>query len=253
MPRLLLRQLDLAGPEVDLGERRDRLGGVGVAADLERHGEGLLEERDRLVRLPQEEGEAAERRQELARVGTVVDLLVERAAPSRRTSARPPTDRAARRRAPPGSSASRRPARVVERLGELERALDVLARSLPVALPPVAARPPAEDPRPQSVARDARPLGELQRLREERQRRRDRRQPVAATAEAEEHLGAVDVGEHRVLHDLPGPREERQRLPHLADVHAAPTTPRAVLAARGPRPSRRERASISPSSWIASA
>ena len=53
---------------------------------------------------------------------------------------------------------------VVERLGELERALDVLARGLAVALAPVAARAPREDLGAQQVARQPRALGELQRL-----------------------------------------------------------------------------------------
>src|SRR3954454_18630049 len=48
MPRLLLGLLDVAGAQVDLRAGRDRLAGVRVAAGLERDGDGLLQQRDRL-------------------------------------------------------------------------------------------------------------------------------------------------------------------------------------------------------------
>ena len=49
-------------------------------------------------------------------------------------------------------------ARVVHRLRELERALDVLARGLVVALAAVAARAPREDVRAEQVGRERRAL-----------------------------------------------------------------------------------------------
>src|SRR5947209_20457567 len=45
-------------------------------------------------------------------------------------------------------------ARIVERLRELERALDVLARGFEIPLPAIAARAPAEDVGPKTVARE---------------------------------------------------------------------------------------------------
>ena len=53
---------------------------------------------------------------------------------------------------------------VVRVLGELERALDVLARGLVVALAAPAARAPREDVRAELVGRQARALGERERL-----------------------------------------------------------------------------------------
>ena len=50
---------------------------------------------------------------------------------------------------------------VVERLRQLERALDVLLRGLEVALAPVAARAVGEDVRAEDVARQLRALGEV--------------------------------------------------------------------------------------------
>ena len=59
--------------------------------------------------------------------------------------------------------------------------------------------------RPQQVGRQLGALEQRERLAEERDRRRDARDQVAADAEPEEHLGAVDVGERRAL-------DERARL-----------------------------------------
>src|SRR5437764_6628670 len=84
-------------------------------------------------------------------------------------------------------------ARIVERLGELERPLDVLARCLEVPLAPVAPRAPAEDVGAQAAAGDIGGLGERPRLVEEVDRRRDAGKLVAANAEAEEQVGAVYV------------------------------------------------------------
>ena len=52
LARLLLGELDLAGAEVHLGERRDDPGGVDVVADVDQDLEGLLEVGDRVLGLP---------------------------------------------------------------------------------------------------------------------------------------------------------------------------------------------------------
>ena len=156
------------------------------------------------------------------------------------------------RRGRPGSRRPRSPRRSSSASRQLERALDVLARRLPVPLAPVAARPPAEDPRPEPVARDPRPLREVERLGEERQGRRDRGEPVAAAPEAEEHLGAVDVREDRSSTSSRARRgAAAPRASHRCT--SAPTTRRAARAARGPggrvrreRSRRRRRAARSP-------
>src|SRR4051812_32081456 len=74
--RLLLRLLDVAGAEMDLGERGDSLRRIGVAAGLEGDAECFLQEADRLVGLAEEEVQAAEVVRELADVDTVRELLV---------------------------------------------------------------------------------------------------------------------------------------------------------------------------------
>ena len=111
---------------------------------------------------------------------------------------------------------------VVDRVRELERALDVLAGRLEVALALVAARAPFEDQRPKPVARHAGLVGELQRLREQADRGRDRGKVVAAGAEAEEHVRAIHVREGDVLRELAGPLEQADRVAHLAEVHLRP-------------------------------
>src|SRR5947207_15226517 len=58
----------------------------------------------------------------------------------------------------------RRLSRIVERLSELERTLDVLARCFEVPLASVAARAPAENVGAEAVARKLRALGAAQRL-----------------------------------------------------------------------------------------
>ena len=86
-------------------------------------------------------------------------------------------------------------ARVGRILGELERALDVLARGLVVALAAPAPRAPREDVRAQRVGRQPGALGERERLVQQAERRLDAVELVAADAEREEHLGALEVGE----------------------------------------------------------
>ncbi len=107
MARLLLGQLVVAHAQVHLGERRDRAGRVGVVADLERDAERILEQRLRVLRLAEEEVDAAEVVQEPADALEARQLLVLRSSRARRTCARAPSGPGARRRARPGSSRSR--------------------------------------------------------------------------------------------------------------------------------------------------
>src|SRR5262249_13511056 len=111
---------------------------------------------------------------------------------------------------------------VLETLCELEGALDVLACRLVIALAAPAPGAPVEDLRAQAIAREARALSELKRLVEQRNRCRDARKLVAAHAEAEENVSAIDIGEALALDERASPREELDRLAHLADVLAGP-------------------------------
>ena len=98
---------------------------------------------------------------------------------------------------------------------ELERRLDVLARRLEVALATTAARAPAEDVGAEEVAGQVGAARQGERLVEERDRRGDARELVAAHAEAEEQVGPVDVGELRPFGELAG---DEQQLDGLAGV-----------------------------------
>jgi len=111
---------------------------------------------------------------------------------------------------------------VAESLRELERALDVLARPLPVALAAVAARAPREDVRPEQVARHAGPLGERQRLAEEADRGRDAGKLVAADADAVHQVGAVDVRERIALDEAARLVEVLERDANLSALHPSP-------------------------------
>ena len=116
-------------------------------------------------------------------------------------------------------------ARVVDALRELERALDVVARGLVVALPAPAARAPREDVGLQRVARQARALGKRERLVEESDRRLRAVELVAAAAEPEEDVGALDVGERARLGQRPRLGEELERRAVVAEPHLRQTGP----------------------------
>src|SRR5207247_8797200 len=103
-----------------------------------------------------------------------------------------------------------------------ERALDVLARRVEVALAAVAPRAPAEDLGAKQVTRKVRDLCELKSLAEEADRGRDAREVVAADAHPEEHLRPVNVGEARVVGDRPAALEQLQRGLDLAALHPRP-------------------------------
>src|SRR4051794_25836595 len=74
--RLLLGALDVAGAQVDLRERRDGGRDLFVAAGLERHRDRMLEVLDRLLRLAEQELEAAEVVEQPRDVRAVGQLLV---------------------------------------------------------------------------------------------------------------------------------------------------------------------------------
>ena len=113
-------------------------------------------------------------------------------------------------------------ARIVRVLGELERPLDVLARSLVVPLVAPAARAPGEDVRAKLVGRQTRALGEGERLVEEADGRLDAVQLLAADSEREEHLGPLDVREPATLGDRTRLVEELERGPEGAQAHLRP-------------------------------
>src|SRR6266480_1932808 len=117
-------------------------------------------------------------------------------------------------------------ARIVERLRELERALDVLARCFEISLAAVTARAPAEDVRAQTVARKLGALGQRQSLVEEVERCRDAGELVAADGEAEEQIRAIDVGELRRLGEHPRPVEQLDRGLDFAVLHPSPSLAR---------------------------
>src|SRR6266571_3566504 len=74
---LLFGQAPVAGSEMNLCKRRDRLRRIRVAANLERNGERALEIRDRVVRLAEQEVQAAEVVEHSAEVLPVAVRLVE--------------------------------------------------------------------------------------------------------------------------------------------------------------------------------
>src|SRR5262249_7008047 len=116
-------------------------------------------------------------------------------------------------------------ARVVDVLRQLERALDVLSRGLVIALAPPTAGTPREDVRLERVAGHARALGQRERLVEERDRRRGAVQLIAAAAEAEQHIRALDVGERLRLRLDARLVQQLERLAMGADPHLREPVP----------------------------
>src|SRR5207302_9337377 len=107
--------------------------------------------------------------------------------------------------------------RVVDVLGELQRALNVLARSFEVAMTAPAARAVLEDLGAELVARETRALCERQRLVEEAEGGLDARELVAADAERQQYLRALHVREGRALHELARPGEPLERGTEIAE------------------------------------
>ena len=96
------------------------------------------------------------------------------------------------------------------------------------------------DVRAQEVAREPRALGELERLVEERDGRRDAGQAPPAGTEPEQDLGPVDVGELGPLGELACLQQELDRFRDVAvllEAQASPTSARSSSAGpRCPRP-----------------
>src|SRR5213592_4501124 len=105
---------------------------------------------DRLLGLTEVEVQAAEVVEQPADVSLVVDLLVGLCALRVVARLDPVPHPLADKRSL--EERIRGLPRIVERLCELERALDVLARCFEIALAPIAARAPAEDVGAQTVA-----------------------------------------------------------------------------------------------------
>ena len=179
-------------------------------------------------RLAEHELEAAEVEHQAADVALVVQLLVDRLRLLRVVARGDPVAHALRdERGLEVRVRDRAP--VVGAARELERCLDVLAGRLEIALAATAARPPAEDVGAQEVARQLGRAGEGECLVEERRSGCDARELVAADAEPEQDVGAVDCRRTGVPRRARGRRGEA-RLPR------APRLPR-----RAPRPRRRVR------------
>ena len=198
MPRLLLGLVDVAGTQMNLCERGHGLRSVCITAGLERDPECRLEQHDRLVRLAEQEVQAAEVVRELPDVHLVGELLVRATCLLGVGASEHPVPFAVGdERGLEIRGADR--ARVIRALCELQRALDVLARGFVVALTAPAPRAPGKDVRTQRVGREPRALGEAERLVEERKRRLDTVQLVATDAEDVEDLRPLDVREASAL------------------------------------------------------
>ncbi len=184
MTRLLLGLFDVARPEMDLREGRDRASRVRVSSELERDRERLLEQLHRLLGVPEQEVEPAEVVRELADVDAIGELRVSLPRPLGVVARQHPVPFAVGdERSLEVGSADR--AEIVDAARQLERTLDVVACSLVVALTLPAPRAPGKDVRLERVARQARTLGQPERLVEQRERRLDAVELVAAAAEPE--------------------------------------------------------------------
>ena len=137
---------------------------------------------------------------------------------------------------------------VVQALGQLERALDVLARGLPVALAAAAAGAPREHARAQQVARQPERSASLSASSNSDDRGRDAREVVAAGAEPEEHVGALDVRERRPLDERARPARsifERRAGSRRSACRPSPRRSAAAPRARASRRRGRRRAARS--------
>src|SRR5829696_3599254 len=211
----------VAGTQMDLRQRRDRCGGLVLIVQLEGDAERLLEPHDRVLRLPEQEVDDAEVVQQPAHVLPVRKLFVLRLRALRVRAREHPVAVALgeQRRLEVHLAEG---LRVLLRLGELERALDVLARRLVIALAAVAAGAPREDVGAEEVRRERRALRKLQSLAEQGEGGRDAREEVPADTEAEEDVRAVDVRELGTLRVAACLLEQLQRRPHLTGVGAGP-------------------------------
>ena len=201
MTGLLLRLLDVAHAQVNLRQGRNCATGVCVAAQIECDRERLLEQRHRLVGVAEQEVETAEVVRELADVDTVGKLGIRLPSPLRVVAREHPMALAVGDERGLEEGCADRP-EILDAAGQLERALDVVARSHEVALPLPAPRAPGKDVGLERIARQPGPVGQSQRLVQQRERRLHAAELVAAGAEPEQDLRPLDVGERSRLADL---------------------------------------------------
>ena len=144
IPRLLLGPLDLAGAQVNLGDAVDRVCGLRVVSDFQGDANCVLEELDSLRGMAEKEIDPAEVVQQAAEIAAVRKLFVRGLGALGIGTCEHPVALAVgddrRLEVDVGGRAL-----VVQTLGELERALDVLARSLEVAASAIAPRAPAQE------------------------------------------------------------------------------------------------------------
>src|SRR5581483_7663316 len=216
--RLLLSLVEVAGAEMDLGERRDGAAGVSVPAGLESDRERLLQQADGVVGVAEEEVETAEVVRELADVDAIRELGVRLTRALRVRAGENPVALAVGDERSLDVRGTDRP-QIVDATRELESRLDVVAGCFVVALAAPAARAPGKDVRLERVAREPGPVGERERLVQQAERRLDAVQLVAAGAEPEQDVGALDVGERLRLGDRPRVREKSERGAVVAHAH----------------------------------
>ena len=188
---------------------------------LERDRERLLESHDRLLGLAEQEVEPAQVDHHPAGAEPVGDLLEHRLRPLRVGARENPVPVALGDQRGLEVDLTER-AGILHRLGELERALDVVARGLVIPLAPVAARAPGEDVGAQHVGGKRRALDQRERLGEQRERGRDARDRVAPDREPEQHLGAIEVGELGALDERAGLLEQVERGTDIALANPRP-------------------------------
>src|SRR5919201_3943749 len=129
------------------------MGSALVVADLERDAERVLEERDGVIGVAEQERDRAEVVDEPAEVATIGELLVDRLGAFGVRPRQHPMPYADGDDRGLEEDVGRRMS-VVEPFGELERALDVFAGSFEVATPAVAAGGPGKDVRAEGIGRE---------------------------------------------------------------------------------------------------
>src|SRR5439155_8320745 len=144
VPRLLLGPLDVAGAQMDMGDAVDRVSGLRVVADLEGDSYRVLEEVHRFFGMAEEEVDPAEVVEQAPEIPAVRQLLVRGLGTLRIGTCKHPVTLAIgddrRLEVDVGGRAL-----VVQALGQLECAFDVLARGLQIAASAITARAPRKD------------------------------------------------------------------------------------------------------------
>ena len=184
LPGLCLAQLRVAALESNLGKRRADIAGVDREVEVDEHLERLLEQFDRPLRIAEQVLESGAVVHQTRHGGAVTQVLEQRARPLGVGAGEEPAP------LPLGDERRleeriRDPAGVRARLGQLERALDIIRGGNPVAVSPVAARTPMEDVRAQAIPGQFGAFRQNERLVEEDDRLGDVRFRVANDADPE--------------------------------------------------------------------